>query len=102
MFGHCTDPSVQVHNHTSFPIRPNQPGSLAMPASLGSMQVPLLLSSLLPGTSLFNRETTQALRARPNCHSHQFTSYTLLPSLPSTVPAAVSQRLSTVTGKPDL
>ena len=25
MFGHCTDPSVQVHNHTSFPIRPNQP-----------------------------------------------------------------------------
>ncbi len=27
MFGHCTDQSVQVHNSTSFPIRPDQPCS---------------------------------------------------------------------------
>jgi hypothetical protein len=25
MFGHYTDSAVQVHNHTSFPIRPDQP-----------------------------------------------------------------------------
>ena len=68
MFGHCqcTDPSVQVHNHTSesFPIQPDQPCD-ARPASLSSTQEPLLLSSLLPGTSLFNRQTTQALLATP-------------------------------------
>jgi hypothetical protein len=25
MFGHCTDTSVHVHTHTSFPIKPDQP-----------------------------------------------------------------------------
>ena len=25
MYGHSTDTSVQLHNHTSFPIRPDQP-----------------------------------------------------------------------------
>jgi hypothetical protein len=39
--------------------------SLATPASLSPTQEPLLLSSLLPGTSLFNRETTQAQLATP-------------------------------------
>jgi hypothetical protein len=44
---------------------PSSPISLATPASLCSAQEPLLLSSLLLGTSLFNRQTTQALLAMP-------------------------------------
>jgi hypothetical protein len=96
MFGHST--SVQLHNHTSFPNRPDQPRfSLVMQASLSSAQEqPLLLSSFLPspGSSLFR--LTDHL-PRPNCHSHGFTSYTLLPSQPSA--AAVSQL---PTGKPNL
>jgi hypothetical protein len=39
--------------------------SLATQASLSSEQEQLLLSSLLPGTSLFNEQTTQAQLAMP-------------------------------------
>ena len=44
---------------------PSGPISLATPASLSSAQEPLLLSSRLPCTSLFNRQTTQAWLATP-------------------------------------
>ncbi len=44
---------------------PSGPISLATPASLSSAQEPLLLSSLLPVTSLFNWQTTQLWLATP-------------------------------------
>ena len=44
---------------------PSGPISLATPASLSTELEPLRLSSLLPGTCLFNPQTTQAWLASP-------------------------------------
>ncbi len=65
VFGQCTYMSVQLTTtlQVHFPLLGLI--SLATPASLSSAQEQLLLSSLLPGTSLFNRQTTQVLLATP-------------------------------------
>ncbi len=52
MYVHCSYMPVQLHNHTSL-------------ASLHTALDQLLLSSLLPGTSLFNQQATQAWLASP-------------------------------------
>jgi hypothetical protein len=90
MYGHgtYTSESVQLHNHTSFPIRPDQPcnaGESQLRAEAAPSEQP---PSWHQSFQLTYRVPRRGL-PRPNCHSHGFTSYTLLPRLPSA--AAVSQ-----------
>ncbi len=62
VFGHCTYTSVQLTTTVTLQVHfPLGPISLATAASLSCAQEQLLLSSLLPGTSRFNRQTTQVL-----------------------------------------
>ena len=89
--GHCTDTSVHVHNHTSFPIKAESARSalrrrrrVSAPRRSRSFWAAFFLAPVFS----IDRPPRRSL-PRPNCHSHSFTSFTLLPSLPST--AAVSQ-----------
>ncbi len=65
LYVHCTYTCIDVNicldtvqtrlcSFTTTLHFPSGPINLAMPVSLSSAQEPLLLSSLLPGTSLFN------------------------------------------------
>ena len=88
---------TRLYSFTTILHFPSGQISLAMPASLSSVQEQLLLNSLLPVISLLTDTPPRRGLPQPNCHCHWSTSYTFLPRRPSA--AAVSQL---PTGKPDL
>ncbi len=108
LYVHCTYTCIDVNicldtvqtrlcSFTTTLHFPSGPISLATPASLSSEQEQLLLSSLLLAPVFSTDRPPRRGLPRPNCHSHKFTSYKLLPRRPSAT--AVSQL---PTGKPDV
>ncbi len=105
MFGHCTDTSVHVHNHTLFPIKAESARSalrhrrrVSAPRRSRSFWAAFFLAPVFS----IDRPPRRSL-PRPNCHSHCFTSYAITTHCCQAChPLLQCHSCPKNTGKPDL